>query len=74
MLIAFSVIAACSIIRIIQNGIQLHMLIRDNDARNKAYREVIKSARRAEKQVIREFLEEVEEHMKENERKENSNG
>ena len=72
MLIAVSVIAACSIIRIIQNGIQLHMLIRDTDARNKTYREVIKSAGRTEKQIIREFLEEAEEHMKKNERKENA--
>ena len=72
MVIAVSVIAACSIIRIIQNGIQLHMLIRDTDARNKTYREVIKSAERTEKQIIREFLEEAEEHMKKNERKENA--
>lgn len=72
MVIAVSVIAICSVIRIIQNGIQLHMLIRDTDARNKTYREVIKSAGRTEKQIIREFLEEAEEHMKKNGRKENA--
>lgn len=72
MVIAVSVIAICSVIRIIQNGIQLHQLIRDTDARNKTYREVIKSVGRTEKQIIREFLEEAEEHMKKNERKENT--
>ena len=70
MLIAVSVIAICSVIRIIQNGIQLHMLIRDTGARDNAYREFVKSLKKTDKQVVREFLREAEEYLKANERKE----
>ena len=70
MLIAVSVIAICSVIRIIQNGIQLHQLIRDTGARDNAYREFVKSLKKTDKQVVREFLREAEEYLKANERKE----
>ena len=52
MLIAVSVIAICSVIRIIQNGIQLHMLIRDTGARDNAYREFVKSLKKTDKQGV----------------------
>lgn len=71
MLIAVSVIAVCSVIRIIQNGIQLSMLIRDTGARDNAYREFVKSLKKSDREVMREFLNELEEHMNVNERKEN---
>ena len=64
MLIAISVIAICSVIRIIQNGIQLYMLIRDTSARDNAYREFVKSLKKTDKQVVREFLREAEEYLR----------
>ncbi|MBQ3394234.1 MAG: hypothetical protein IJG64_03675 [Oscillospiraceae bacterium] len=67
---AITVIAICSCIRIIQNGIQLFMLIRDSGARDNAYREFVKSLKKTDKQVVREFLREAEEYLKANERKE----
>ena len=70
MLIAISVIAICSVIRIVQNGIQLFMLIRDTSARDNAYREFVRSLKKTDKQVVREFLREAEEYLKANERKE----
>ena len=70
MLIAISVIAICSVIRIVQNGIQLYMLIRDTSARDNAYREFVKSLKKTDKQIVREFLREAEEYLKANERKE----
>ena len=69
-MVAVSVIAICSVIRIIQNGIQLHQLIRDTGARDNAYREFVKSLKKTDKQVVREFLREAEEYLKANERKE----
>ena len=48
MVIAISVIAICSVIRIIQNGIQLYMLIRDTSARDNAYREFVKSLKKSQ--------------------------
>lgn len=70
MIVAISVIAICSVIRIVQNGIQLFMLIRDTSARDNAYREFVRSLKKTDKQVVREFLREAEEYLKANERKE----
>ena len=70
MVIAISVIAICSVVRIVQNGIQLFMLIRDTGARDNAYREFVRSLKKTDKQVVREFLREAEEYLKANERKE----
>ena len=70
MVTAISVIAICSVIRIIQNGIQLFMLLRDTSARDDAYTAFIESLKKDDKQIVKEFLEKAEEHLKENERRE----
>ena len=64
MAIAISVIAICSAIRIIQNGIQLFMLFRDSEARDDAYRAFIENLKKDDRQTVREFLKEAEEHFK----------
>ena len=70
MVIAVSVIAICSVIRIIQNGIQLHMLMHDTGARDDAYAAFIESLKKDDRQIVEEFLEKAEEYLKENERRE----
>ena len=64
MVTALTIIAICSVIRIIQNGIQLFMLIRDTGARDNAYREFVKSLKKTDRQVVREFLREAEDYLK----------
>ena len=64
MVTALTIIAICSVIRIIQNGIQLFMLIRDAGARDNAYREFVKSLKKTDRQVVREFLREAEDYLK----------
>ena len=67
---ALIVIAICSVIRIIQNGIQLFMLLRDTSARDDAYTAFIESLKKDDRQIVEEFLEKAEEYLKENERRE----
>ena len=68
MVTALTIIAICSVVRIIQNGIQLFMLIRDTGARDNAYREFVRSLKKTDKQVVREFLREAEDYLKAQER------
>ena len=70
MQIALIIIAICSVIRIIQNGIQLFMLLRDTSARDDAYTAFIESLKKDDRQIVEEFLEKAEEYLKENERRE----
>lgn len=62
MTVALWVIAACEIIRAIQNAIQLHMVRHDTSARDNAYAEFIKSLKSTDSEFVRRLLEEYEKH------------
>lgn len=60
MTIAIWVIAACEIIRMLQNAIQIHMVRHDTSARDNAYAEFIKSLKSTDKEFVKRLLEEYE--------------
>ena len=67
MTIAIWIIAACEIIRMLQNAIQIHMVRRDTSARDNAYAEFIKSLKSTDKEFVRRLLEEFEKETGESE-------
>ena len=60
MTIAIWIIAACEIIRMLQNAIQIHMVLHDTSARDNAYAEFVKSLKSTDKEFVRRMLEEFE--------------
>ena len=60
MQIVLWIIAACEVIRAVQNAIQLHMLSRDRGARENAYSEFVRSLKKSDREFLRELLEEFE--------------
>ena len=60
MTIAIWIIAACEIIRMLQNAIQIHMVRHDTSARDNAYAEFVKSLKRTDREFVRRMLEEYE--------------
>ena len=61
MVLAVSIIAVCCVIRILQNGIQLFMLLRDQRARDNAYSEFVKSLKATDREFVKRMLMEFEE-------------
>ena len=61
MTIAIWIIAACEIIRMLQNAIQIHMVRHDTSARDNAYAEFVKSLKATDREFVRRMLEEFEE-------------
>lgn len=60
MTIAIWIIAACEIIRMLQNAIQIHMVRHDTSARDNAYAEFVKSLKATDREFVRRMLEEFE--------------
>ena len=60
MTIAIWIIAACEIIRMLQNAIQIHMVRYDTSARDNAYAEFVKSLKQSDREFVRRMLEELE--------------
>ena len=60
MQIVLWIIAACEVIRAVQNAIQLYMLSRDRGARENAYSEFVRSLKKSDREFVRELLEEFE--------------
>lgn len=60
MTIAIWIMAACEIIRMLQNAIQIHMVRHDTSARDNAYAEFIESLKATDKEFVRRMLEELE--------------
>ena len=60
MVLALWVIAACQIIRLLQNAWQLKMLRHDSTGRDNAYSEFVKSLKQDDAGFVRRMLEEFE--------------
>ena len=60
MTLALWIIAACEVIRLIQNGIQLRAIRHDAGARDNAYAEFVKSLKQSDREYVRRMLEEFE--------------
>ena len=60
MTIAIWIIAACEIIRMLQNAIQIHMVRHDTSARDNVYAEFVKSLKATDREFVRRMLEEFE--------------
>ena len=56
------VIAICEVVRALQNGIQLMLVLRDTAARDNAYAEFIKSLKSSDKEFVEKMLKEYKEH------------
>ena len=67
MTIAIWIIAACEIIRMLQNAIQIHMVRHDTSARDNAYAEFVKSLKTTDKEFVKRLLEEFEKEAGESE-------
>lgn len=65
MTVAIWIIAACEIIRILQNTLQLKMMVQDTGARDNAYSEFIKSLKDTDKEYVKKMLQEFEEQERE---------
>jgi hypothetical protein len=61
MTIALWIIAACEIIRAVQNFVQLSAVRKDTAARDNAYAEFVKSLHQSDKEFVKRILEEFEE-------------
>lgn len=59
--IAIWIIAACEVIRMVQNTVQLRSLLQDKDARDNAYAEFVKSLKESDREYVKRLLEEFEE-------------
>ncbi len=70
MTIALWIIAICSVIRIIQNSIQLSMLIREKEQRKRLNNEFIESLKKDNKAWVEDTLNEYLERVREMERSE----
>lgn len=57
---AIWIIAACEVIRIVQNAVQLRMIKRDESQRQSAYEEFVKSLKQTDREFVRRMLEEFE--------------
>lgn len=55
------VIAICEVVRALQNGIQLMLVLRDTAARDNAYAEFIKSLKSSDKEFVEKMLQEYKE-------------
>lgn len=55
------VIAICEVVRALQNGIQLMLVLRDTAARDNAYAEFIKSLKSSDKEFVEKMLKEYKE-------------
>lgn len=62
--IAVWVIAACEVIRLIQNAVQLAMYNSDKGARENAYAEFVNSLHDSDKEFVHRLLEEIERQEK----------
>jgi len=60
MTIALWIIAVCSVVRIVQNSIQLRSLRRNSRSYDGALQEFVKSLNRTDKEFVREVLKEFE--------------
>lgn len=59
--ISIWIIAACEVIRMVQNTVQLRSLLQDKDARDNAYAEFVKSLKVTDREFVKRLLEEFEE-------------
>lgn len=60
MIAALWIIAACELIRAIQNMIQIMTIRHDTGARDNAYAEFVKSLKQTDKEFVKRMLEEFE--------------
>lgn len=60
MTIALWIIALCEVVRILQNTIQLHSLLKDAEAKNNAYAEFVRSLKQTDKDFVKRVLNEFE--------------
>lgn len=60
MTIALWIIAACEVVRAIQNAVQLHMMRHDTSARDNAYAEFVKSLNHTDREFVERMLKEFE--------------
>lgn len=60
--LCLAIIAACEVIRAFQNHFQISMLRRDQDGRQDAYREFVKSLKQTDQEFVRRLMEEFEEN------------
>ena len=63
---ALWIIAICSLIRIVQNGIQLFSVFGEKAMRVHAYEEFVKSLKESDRAYVERLLREFEESEKEN--------
>lgn len=61
MMVAIWIIAACEVIRAVQNAVQLGMIKRDESQRQSAYEEFVKSLKQTDREFVRRMLEAFEE-------------
>ena len=66
MTIALWIIAACEVVRAIQNAVQLHMMRHDTSARDNAYAEFVKSLNHTDREFVELMLKEFEKTEGEN--------
>ena len=66
MTIALWIIAACEVVRAIQNAVQLHMMRHDTSARDNAYAEFVKSLNHTDREFVERMLKEFEKTEGEN--------
>ena len=66
MTIALWIIAACEVVRAIQNAVQLHMMRHDTSARDNAYAEFVKSLNHTDREFVERMLKEFEKAEGEN--------
>lgn len=65
MTVALWIIAACELIRAIQNMVQIMIIRHDTGARDNAYEEFVKSLKQTDKEFVRRMLEEFESEVDE---------
>ena len=65
MTIALWVIAICTVIRVVQNTIQLKSIFKEKSQRMNAYKEFIDSLHYTDKEFVKRMLEEFESEVEE---------
>lgn len=58
--IAVWVIAACEVVRALQNAVQIAAIKHDSKGRDNAYAEFVKSLKQTDREFVRQMLEEFE--------------
>lgn len=58
MKVAVWIIAVCSVVRIVQNSIQLAVLLKDGKSRQNAYEEFVASLKMTDREFVKRMLEE----------------